>query len=297
MILLAGGTGMLGKQVLPLLTGQRLKLRLLTSDPGRAPELESDLVEVVSGDVRDPDSLTPALAGVQTVISAMTGYDGRRGATPRSVDAEGNRNLIKAAEAAKVEHFVLVSMHGAASDHPTEIAQMKFVAEHELRKSRLTWTIIRPTAYMETWAMVIAEPLLKKGKALVFGRGQNPINFVSTRDVARFVELAVTDSAMHGATVDVGGPENLTLNQFVDTFASVTGGGEGRTRIPRPMMQLLRVLMRPTNPTRARMISDALAMDTSDFTFDSSARGRSFPTIPLTSLAEAVRLAYVDRSC
>jgi len=47
MILLAGGTGMLGKQVLPLLTGQRLKLRLLTSDPGRAPELESDLVEVV----------------------------------------------------------------------------------------------------------------------------------------------------------------------------------------------------------------------------------------------------------
>jgi len=291
-ILLAGGTGTLGREVLRLLAVRSLRMRVLTGEPARARGLEGPRVEIVQGDVRKPSTLGLPMADVQTVISCMSGYDGRRGSNPRSVDGEGNLRLIRAAESAGASHFVLVSMRGAAPDHAIELLRMKFLAEQELRRSRLAWTIIRPTVFMETWARVVCEPLLKKGRALIFGRGENPINFVSAHDVAQFVELAVIDPAMRGLAVDVGGPDNLTLNQFADIFAAVTGRGPGRTRVPRAALRVLPLLMRRINPTLGRMAHDALLMDSSDFTFDSSQMRASYPALPVTSFEEVVAREY-----
>ena len=88
---------------------------------------------------------------------------------------------------------------------------MKYAAEQDLKASGLAWTIIRPTAYMEMWCDVLGRPLLDKGKTQVFGRGLNPINWVSAADVAEFVTLATLDSALRGEVIEVGGPENLTI--------------------------------------------------------------------------------------
>src|SRR5215208_272632 len=53
MILIAGGTGTLGTQVVRLLTARGLEVRILTRDPARAEHLRGGLVEIVSGDVQD----------------------------------------------------------------------------------------------------------------------------------------------------------------------------------------------------------------------------------------------------
>ncbi len=160
MILIAGGTGTLGTQVVGLLTARGLEVRILTREPARARHLEGDLVEVVSGDVRDARAVQRAVAGTQTIISAIQGFGGADPAGPQDVDRQGNSNLIQAAKA-EAEHFILVSIQGAAPDHPMELFRMKYLAEQELKASGLAWTIIRPTAYMETWAALIGEPLLK----------------------------------------------------------------------------------------------------------------------------------------
>jgi uncharacterized protein YbjT (DUF2867 family) len=169
----------------------------LVRDPAKASELEGELIETVAGDVRDPAAVQRASAGVSTVIAAMTAF-GRGAGNAETVDWKGNVNLIHAAEAAGVEHFILMSIHGAAPDHPMELFRMKYRAEQELLASRLTWTIIRPNAYLETWLMLVCEPLLKTGKTVIFGRGDNPINFVSVHDVAHVVELAVSDPSLRG---------------------------------------------------------------------------------------------------
>ena len=83
---------------------------------------------------------------------------------------------------------------------------MKAAAEARLKASGLSWTIVRPTAYQETWLEIVGRPLVATGQTRVFGRGRNPINFVSAGDVARVVELAVTSTpALRGATIDVAG--------------------------------------------------------------------------------------------
>jgi len=267
-------------------------VRIITRDPERAQNLRNELVEVVGGDVRDLGDVKRSMFGVSTVISAISGF-GMRGVNPRTVDWKGNSNLIEAAQAGGVEHFILVSIHGAAKVHPVELYRMKYLAEQELTRSRLAWTIIRPTISMETMAALIGEPLLKTGKTRIFGRGENPINFVSGQDVAQFVGLAVTDPAMRGEMVEVGGPENLSLNQFVRTFQAVTGKIGKASHVPLPMMRLMSVIVRPVNPTLARQIQAAIITDTTDMTFDATESRRNYPSIPFTKLAEMIKRDYV----
>jgi NADH dehydrogenase len=293
MILIAGGTGTLGTQVVRLLRARGLEIRILTRDPERARHLEDDLVEVVSGDVLNMSEVERAVTGARTVISAIQGFSGTGEYSPRTVDRRGNSNLIKASKAAAAEHFIFVSIQGASPDHPMELHRMKYVGEQELKASGLAWTIIRPTAYMETWAALIGEPLLKSGRTRIFGRGDNTINFVSAHDVARFVELAVLDPAKCGEVVEVGGPENLSMKQVAQIFETVTGKAGKKSHMPLPMMRLMSVLMRPVNPTLARQAQAGVVMDTHDFSFDSSEISHRYPSISPTSLADVVRRDYL----
>lgn len=293
MILIAGGTGTLGTQVVPLLTTRGLDVRILTRAPARARHLQGDRVEIVAGDVRDRTAVDRAMAGVRTVISAIQGFSGTGGASLRTVDGQGNSILIQAAQAAGVDHFILVSVQDATPDHPMDLFRMKHRAEQELRASGLTWTIIRPTAFMEVWAHLIGEPLVTTGRTRIFGRGDNPINFVSAHDVARFIDLAVVDPALRGGVVEVGGPENLSLRQVAATVETVTGKMGAKSHVPLPMMRLMAVLMRPVNPALARQIQAGVVMDTRDMSFDPTDTSRRYPSIPLTSIADVVRRDYV----
>jgi len=291
-VLIAGGTGILGTRVVHLLTARGIAVRVLTRDPARARHLAGDRVEIVPGDVREPETLAEATAGVETVISAIQGLSGAGGDNPQTVDGGGNANLIRAARAASVEHFILISVQGVTPDHPMELFRMKFRAEQELQASGLTWTIIRPTASMQTWANIIGEPLVKTGKTRIFGRGTNPINFVSADDVAAFVELAVTDAMLRGEVIEIGGPENLSMEQFARAFERATGKVGTVSRVPLPMIRLMAVLLRPVKPTIARLIQAGVVMDTQDMSFDPAATMRRYPSVVPTSLAEVVRRDY-----
>lgn len=287
MILVTGGTGHLGAELIPLLTSEGLPVRVFTRDPARAQELLGDSAQLVEGDARNSGGFEVALDGVDAVVSAMSGF-GAGAPGPEAVDCEGNLNLIRAAEAAGVRRFVLVSINGASADHPMELMRMKFRAEEALRASRLDWVIVRASAFMEVWAEIIGRPVVDSGKATVFGRGDNPINFNSAHDVARFVKMGLSDSDLSRTILSIGGPENLTLNQLVGDIERVAGRKAAVKHVPLPMMRLLSLVLRPIKPDVAGMIAAGVAMDTVDMTFDASELRRRFPQIELTRMADVL---------
>lgn len=262
MILVAGGTGTLGAALVARLVERNLPVRVLTRTAAEVPQG----VEAMVGDIRSAPDVAEAVRGTRTVVSAVTGFGPVRGQTARSVDLEGNGTLFAAAHEAGVAHVVLLSVHGAAPDHPIELYRMKHAAEQELRASGIAWTFVRPTAYLETWTMVLCEPLVQNGKTQVFGRGQNPINFVSVQDVARVVERAVVDPAMRGQAIEVAGPENITMNELVERYQRETGVSGTVKHVPRPAMLVASVALRLFNPAMAELIAAALVMDTRDMT-------------------------------
>jgi uncharacterized protein YbjT (DUF2867 family) len=288
MILVAGGTGTLGTQVVRRLSDRGLPVRVLSRDPARAAQLPAS-VDILTGDLRDPGAAAAAVRGCATVVSAVHGFAGPGKPSPETIDRDANRALIRTAAAAGVRHLVLVSVLGAAPDHPMSLHRAKHAAEQALQVSGLAWTIIRPAAYLETWIAITGAKLADKGQALVFGPGRNPINFVSAHDVAAVVDLAVHDPSLRGQLLEVAGPENLTFTQIAERLI-LASGRPGRTRhIPLPLLRAMSVLARPLSSALARQAQAAVVMNTTDMAVDTSAIRDRFPTIPATTLDEVIR--------
>jgi uncharacterized protein YbjT (DUF2867 family) len=282
MIVVAGGTGTLGRSLIPLLTGEGLPVRVVTRDVNTAARVLPG-VDAVAADVTRPDDARRAVAGADVVVSAITGFASPAGV--EAVDAAGNRVLADVCRAARIRHFVLLSVMGAAADHPLALFRAKFAAEEAVRRSGVSATIIRPSPYLETWLGLVGSPLVSSGKTVVFGRGRNPINFVSALDVARFVELAICDPALVGQTIDVPGPENLTLEDLVAITRTASGSSGAVSHAPRAVLRFLSVALRPIQPMRAGQVATALAMDTHDMAVDGESVRSRFPTIPMTTAA------------
>jgi uncharacterized protein YbjT (DUF2867 family) len=295
-VLIVGGTGTLGTLLVGRLTALGRRVRVMTREPKRAQHLAGEKVEIVVGDLRDADAIAHAMTGVQVVVnSAQAGFGASGGSTPASVDGEGSSRLIAVAKANGVEHFVLLSIYDVRPDHPLELWRMKYVAEERLKASGLEWTIVRSTAFMEWAAGAVGVPLLKTGKTLVYGRGNNPINFVSAHDVARLVELAITDSTMGERTLTIAGPDNLTFNQLAEIFLTVTGRTGTVSHLPLAVMVVMSKLMQLFNPALAREIGAGVFLDSADRTVDGPSLRAQYPSIPVTSLTDLILRDYGDQ--
>jgi len=285
-ILVVGGTGKMGSQLVRRLISRREQVRVLSRNPAPVP---THGVEMMRGDMRDPESVAHAVQGVRTVVAAAHGFDGGASVSPSTIDWQGNRSLIQAAESAGVEHFVLLSVVGASADHPMDLFQMKARAERALRESSLRWTIVRATPFMETWMMVVGEPLIRTGKTRIFGSGQNPVNFVSAADVAEVVETAIFDPSLQKTVVEVGGPEDLSFADFTRIVQEVAGRPGKVARVPRPVLRAMSVLIRLFNPTMARQVKAALVMESRDMTMKGNADPSSAGRTGRLRLADVIR--------
>lgn len=286
MILVAGGTGRLGTLVVGRLLDQGLDVRVLTRTHDRADHL-GPKVDVMIGDVRDPDSVRRAVAACDVVVSAVHGFAGPRGISPSSIDRDANASLTDATKSAGAE-FVLMSGVGAASSSPIELFRMKWAAEQYAASSGVPTTIIRATAFMELWIDILRKTATRSGRPLVFGHGDNPINFVSVADVAALVERAVTDHATRGEILEIGGPDDLTFNQLANAVQTADQRDRPPRHVPPSMLRLMTATVGRLKPELGRQASAALVMDRDDFAFDSTAVHARFPWLASTSITDAL---------
>jgi uncharacterized protein YbjT (DUF2867 family) len=278
MILVAGGTGTLGRVVVARLGAAGHHVRVLTRDARHADGMTAD---VAVGDVRRVGSLPMAVRGCSVVVSAVHGFLGGRGAGPEHIDHQGNAALLHAAVDAGVEHFVLLSVYDARPDHPMELHRAKHAAELELRASGLAWTVLRPTSYVETWISLVAAKLESGGPALVLGHGENPINFVSVQDVAMLIEHAITDPALRNRTIDLIGSDNLSMTQLAQLL-----GATRIRKVPRTALRVASVLLAPVAPGAARAARAAGVMDATDMAADTAPLRAEFPELTWHSAGE-----------
>ncbi|MFI5274388.1 MAG: SDR family oxidoreductase [Ktedonobacterales bacterium] len=291
MILIVGASGRLGGIVARRLLAAGMPVRAMSRTPAKLTALRQLGADVVEGDLRDPGSLARACAGADAVLAAAHAFDSHGANVPQTVDDAGNRQLIDAAHAAGAGHVVLTSIRGARPDHPVDLFRYKYAAEQHLRESGLSYTIVRPTAFMELWAEIIGEPIARRGKAMIFGRGTNPINFVSAEDVAQIAVLALTDPRARGQVIEIGGPRNLSLSQVVALVERATGRQAAKQHIPRAMMRVMRVLTQSVSPAFSRQIATGIVMDTQDMTFDPAPTLARYP-MTLTRMEDVVERLF-----
>jgi NADH dehydrogenase len=226
MILVVGSTGLLGGEICRRLSKRGESVRALTrktSDGAKVQQLKSLGVEVVQGDLKDRASLDAACRGASTVISTATTTLSRQpDDSIEGVDQDGQLKLVDAARQAGVAQFIYVSYSGNIEvDCPLHTA--KRTVERHLRDSGVTYTILRPSMFMEVWLSPALGFDFSKGTARLFGAGQQPISWISFGDVAEFAVRCVGHPAARNAVIELGGPEALSPNEVVRTFEEVTG--------------------------------------------------------------------------
>lgn len=266
--LVVGATGNLGTAVVRLLRAEGYPVRAMTRDPARASHLTELGAQVLTADLTRRDSLPPACAGVDFVIAAAHAALEKGANCPETVDGQGHRDLIDAAAAAGVRRFAYAGATGVTADHPVDFFRLKFATEEYLKASGLPHVIVSGPGFMETQHGLTGAMIRDKGRAFLFGRGGGRSNYVSVRDMARYLVWGLEDERLADRTMIVGGPDNFTQNEVVDIYATVCGTKVKRTFLPVPLLRTLKFVVGPFHEVARRMLTVATLIATSDTSFD-----------------------------
>lgn len=285
MILVAGGTGRLGAQVVASLLAGGHEVRVLSRGVRPVPP-ETTGAEIVTGSLTDEGAVARAVTGADTVVSAVTGFPF---SSPARVDAAGNELLVRAAERAGAD-VVLVSVAGASPGSPMGLLRAKHVAEQALARAGVRGTVVRPEAFADLWIELLAATAARSHRPLVFGRGDNPTGWVAVRDVAALVVRSVEEKTLRGATLTLSGPERLALHELARRVMDANGWEGSPRHVPPAALRVLSLL-----PGRAgRQAEAALAMDgTPAVVDDARSAVPGLPSTPVGALL-AERVAHHD---
>jgi uncharacterized protein YbjT (DUF2867 family) len=226
MILVAGATGALGGEICRRLTARRQQVRALvrtTSTPAKVTALEAAGCEIAEGDLKHGPSLDRACEDVDAVISTVSMIaTAKPGDSFEATDERGTVNLIAAAKAANVDHFIYVSFDtDSVPDSPLRNAKAK--VEDALRASSMTYTILQPSYFMETWLGPNLGVDPANARAQIFGSGDRKLDYVSLYDVAELAVQSLTNAAARNATIRFGGPQALTQREAIRAFEQAAG--------------------------------------------------------------------------
>jgi uncharacterized protein YbjT (DUF2867 family) len=259
MILIIGASGTAGSRIGRRLLDRGERVRAVSRDRSRLTDLERLGAEIVRGDLKEPDWMDGALRDVRSLVLSSHGLvPPTRDNHPGIVDDSGNRRIIDAAKRAGVEHVVFISA-APGGETETLFGQIKQRVEECLKASGLAYTIVRPTAFMETHALrLLAEPLRDTGKVTFFGPGTTPLNWVSAEDVAGYVVRALDEPDLRHRTATIGGPDVLSRLQALELVERVVGRRAKRSHVPILFVRAMRSAVGPLHPGMRYLLDMAL---------------------------------------
>jgi dihydroflavonol-4-reductase len=255
--MLTGATGFVGGNLLDLLLERGWSVRCLVRDGGRARKiLPAAQVELLEGDIRDPQAVESCARGCQVVFHTAADY---RLWVPDpsnmfAINVEGTKNVLRAAARAGVERVVHTSSVGAlgiprdgspgTEETPVRLEDLvgpykrsKYLAEQEALKAAregLDVVVVNPSTPV---GPKDRKPTPTGRTILDFLRGRMPayvdtgLNLVHVRDVAEGHLLAL-ERGRSGQKYILGN-QNMTLKEIFQMLAEISGLPAPAIRLPR----------------------------------------------------------------
>ena len=246
-IVLAGGTGFLGRHICKALLEGGHEVRVLTRNPERAARIpETAPAGETRADVTRPETLAGTLDGVDAVVGAVQFPNHpvevpRRGLTYDNYDYRGTENLLKEATRAGVARYAYLSGAGANTASDKSWYRAKGFAERAVRNSGLEYAIVRPSwAYGPEDRALNRLAKIARYSPIVPRLGLEPqcIQPVSANDIAlTFRRIFERDEAW-GETFEIGGPEVMTMQEVLETLLRVMGKRRLILPVPKTLAKL-----------------------------------------------------------
>jgi uncharacterized protein YbjT (DUF2867 family) len=221
-VLVVGGTGMLGGQVVTELLSRGKRVRALVRPASDAARLEQAGVQITRGDMMDPASLDAAMDGAAAVITTAAGYTRHSKGDTAAIDTAGNRNLVDAASRAGIRRFVLTSI--LTCDQTPQVPHFwnKKLAEDRLEERGVPFVALRPGAFLNAITQIGGDPFAK-GRLMWFGSPTIPLTFVLTQDLAGYLADAVDVPGVDGQRIDIGWDRPVSMHEVARISGRLLG--------------------------------------------------------------------------
>lgn len=210
-ILVTGGTGTVGSEVVRLLAERKEDVRVLVRTEEKKKSLPDNVCGVI-GDLDDQETLGGALLGIDKLFLL----------TPLSPNEEKQgKNAVAAARDQGVEQIVFMSVHDVEKVPEAPHFKSKIEIQKEIVKSGLPWTLIMPNNFFQN-DLWFREAMLSYG---VYPQpiGSAGMSRVDTRDIAEACVNALTQPGHAGKRYALAGPEALTADDTVSAWSRALG--------------------------------------------------------------------------
>ncbi len=261
-VLLTGGSGLIGKALVPALRAAGWNTRCLVH---RSPLSAAD--ETVAGDLRDRDSLRAAAADVDAVIHLAAVTHARRRSEYFGINVEGTRNLAAALDPARPPRLVLISSR-TASPQGGHYSESKLRAEEIVRESGLPFTVLRlPEVYGTGGSEGVDQIVSRAARGAripLVGTGEQRICPIDLDDAIGPIVSAVENEDALGRTYTLAG-ECLTVREFAAACIDASATESRIVTVPRlavrALCQLSVVLPLPLAPDQLQRLEGPKSED------------------------------------
>lgn len=207
-----GSTGNIGNELIDLLSDARSSVRAVLRNINKSRNLPS--VAWIQADMENESLLDTVLAGTDRLFILTGNHPGFGQVQVR---------IIEAAERLGVKHVVKLSALGASPHTKSPLAHEHWLAEEALKKSGMSWTILRPHVFMQNWLGELAATVRAEG-VIYAAIGEGKIPFIDARDIAAVAAKALLHPAKHsGKTYVLTGGEAIGYNTLAEALSKATG--------------------------------------------------------------------------
>jgi len=210
MILVIGAADPVGSKVMRALAVNGLRVRALAHNPHMVKGMENTNIEIVEGDLREPETLGQALEGVEKVFLSTR-------ADPQQVELQ--KEVIDAAKSAEVSHIVRLSAFHCHLGSPVPFLRWHAEAEMELEASGIPFTHLRPNYFMQN--TLAFRSSITHERAIHAPMGNGKTSMVDIWDVVSIAVAVLTKEGHSFKAYDITGPEALSFSDVAKYLSKV----------------------------------------------------------------------------